>query len=42
MNPARSLAPVVFTGEFGDLWLYWTATFVGTAIAAVIARKKFR
>jgi aquaporin Z len=42
MNPARSLAPVVFTGVFGDLWLYWTATFVGTAIAAVIARKKFR
>jgi aquaporin Z len=42
MNPARSLAPVVFSGVFGDLWLYWTATFVGTAIAAVIARKKFR
>ena len=41
MNPARSLAPVVFSGVFGDLWLYWTATFVGTAIAAILARKKF-
>ena len=42
MNPARSLAPVVFSGVFGDLWLYWTATFVGTASAAIMARKKFR
>jgi aquaporin Z len=42
MNPARSLAPAVLSGILGDLWLYWSATFVGTAIAAIIARKKFR
>jgi aquaporin Z len=41
MNPARSLAPALLSGAVNDLWLYWTATFVGAAIAAAIARKKF-
>ncbi len=41
MNPSRSLAPAIFSGVLGDLWLYWSATFVGTAIVAVIVRKKF-
>ena len=31
MNPARSLAPSLLSGVFADLWLYWTATFVGTS-----------
>jgi aquaporin Z len=42
MNPARSLAPAVLSGVLGNLWLYWSATFAGTAIVAAIARKKFR
>jgi aquaporin Z len=42
MNPARSLAPALLSGSVGDLWLYWTATFVGTSIVALLARKKFR
>ncbi|MFB5622859.1 MAG: MIP/aquaporin family protein, partial [Nitrosarchaeum sp.] len=27
MNPARALAPALFSGIFSDLWLYWTAPF---------------
>jgi aquaporin Z len=30
MNPARSLAPALLSGSIADLWLYWSATFVGT------------
>ncbi len=41
MNPARSLAPALLSGSVGDLWLYWSATFVGTSIVALILRKKF-
>ncbi|MCC2648294.1 MAG: aqpZ2 2 [Nitrososphaeraceae archaeon] len=41
MNPARSLAPALFSGAIGDLWLYWSATFVGTSIIALIYRRKF-
>ena len=40
MNPARSLAPAMLSGVWTDLWLYWTATFVGTAMIAWIYRKK--
>jgi glycerol uptake facilitator-like aquaporin len=41
MNPARSLAPALLSGALGDLWLYLSATFVGTSIAAFLLRKKF-
>jgi len=41
MNPIRSLAPAIFSGSVGDLWLYWTATYVGSGIVAFIYRKKF-
>jgi aquaporin Z len=41
MNPARSLAPALFSGVLANLWLYWTATFVGTSIIATAYRKKF-
>jgi aquaporin Z len=41
MNPARSLAPALFSGAIGDLWLYWSATFVGTSIIAFVYRRKF-
>jgi aquaporin Z len=42
MNPARSLAPALLSGYLGDLWLYWSATFVGTSIVAILVRKKFQ
>lgn len=42
MNPARSLAPALLSGALGDLWLYWTATFAGTAIVAFFLRGIFR
>jgi aquaporin Z len=41
MNPARSLAPALFSGVLVNLWLYWSATFIGTSIVAVILRNKF-
>jgi aquaporin Z len=41
MNPARSLAPAIASGVFGNLWLYWSATFIGTSIVAFFVRKKF-
>ena len=42
MNPARSLAPALLSGVLGNLWLYWTATFIGSSVVALLARKKFR
>jgi aquaporin Z len=41
MNPARSLAPAIASGVRGNLWLYWSATFIGTSIVAFLVRKKF-
>lgn len=41
MNPARSLAPALLSGMLGNLWLYWTATFIGTSIIAFMFRRKF-
>ena len=41
MNPARSLAPALISGSVGDLWLYWSATFVGTSLVAFFLRSKF-
>jgi glycerol uptake facilitator-like aquaporin len=40
MNPARSLAPAILSGYFADLWIYCSATFVGTSLVALIVRKK--
>ncbi|MFL6419089.1 MAG: MIP/aquaporin family protein [Nitrososphaeraceae archaeon] len=40
MNPSRSLAPALVSGMLTDLWLYWSATFVGTTIIAFALRKK--
>jgi aquaporin Z len=42
MNPARSLAPALFSDVLGNLWLYWTTTFIGSSAIAFIARKKFK
>ncbi len=42
MNPARSLAPALLSGILGDLWLYWTATFIGSFSVAFLVRKRFK
>jgi aquaporin Z len=41
MNPARSLAPALLSGALGNLWLYWTATFIGSVAVASFVRRKF-
>jgi len=33
MNPARSLAPAIISGQMDYLWVYLTAPFLGAAIA---------
>jgi aquaporin Z len=40
MNPARSLAPALLSGVIGNLWLYWTATFIGSSAVAILVSKK--
>lgn len=42
MNPIRSLMPSLFTGMVEDLWLYWTAPFIGTVIVSLIFNKILR
>lgn len=41
MNPMRSLAPAVLAGQLNELWLYWTAPFVGMAMVAVLFKRRF-
>jgi aquaporin Z len=38
MNPACSLAPALTSGVLNNLWLYWSATFIGTSIVARMVR----
>ncbi|MDE1863530.1 MAG: aquaporin [Thaumarchaeota archaeon] len=39
MNPARSLAPALLSDSLGSLWLYLTATFIGSGIVAAAYSK---
>ena len=41
MNPARSLAPALVSGVLNNLWLYWSATFIGTSLVAFMFRRVF-
>ena len=41
MNPIRALAPAVLSGFLNDLWIYWSAPFIGSSIIAIIYKKKF-
>ena len=41
MNPIRSLSPAIVTGIPDDLWLYWSAPFIGAAIVGLIYHTKF-
>jgi aquaporin Z len=40
VNPARALGPALFVGGWalGQLWLFWTAPFVGGAIGGLLHR----
>jgi aquaporin Z len=38
MNPARSLAPAVVSGNLADLWIYLTAPLLGAAIGVACCR----
>ncbi|HEV8489274.1 MAG TPA: aquaporin [Candidatus Limnocylindrales bacterium] len=38
VNPARSLAPALMSGQLGPIWIYLTAPFVGAAIGWAIYR----
>ena len=38
MNPARSIAPALFAGEFKDLWIYIGAPIIGALVAVFICR----
>ena len=35
MNPVRSLAPAIISGNLDDLWLYLTAPFFGAVLAVM-------
>lgn len=41
MNPIRSLAPALVTGILDDLWLYWSAPFIGSVAVGIFYRKKY-
>ncbi|GAA5120213.1 aquaporin [Luteolibacter yonseiensis] len=36
MNPVRSLAPAIVSGNFQDLWLYPSATILGALIGVIL------
>lgn len=38
MNPARSLAPALLSGQTGSLWIYLTAPFIGAALGIIGCR----
>lgn len=38
MNPARSLAPAVVTGQWEHLWLYPAAAFIGAFLGVLLCR----
>lgn len=38
MNPARSLAPALFSGNLSSLWIYLTAPFIGAVAASPTCR----
>ena len=38
MNPARSLAPAIMSGNFQHLWLYPLATILGACLAVPLCK----
>lgn len=42
MNPIRSLAPAILSGAIEDLWLYWSAPFIGAVAVGIVYKKRTR
>ena len=42
MNPARSIAPALISGNVEHLWIYIVATILGAVCAAVVFMKVFK
>jgi aquaporin Z len=32
----------LLSGVLGNLWLYWSATFIGSSVVAFMVRSKFK
>jgi aquaporin Z len=41
VNPARSLAPALLSGVVTNLWLYWSATFIGISLLRLYSEEQF-
>jgi MIP family channel proteins len=39
MNPARSLGPALFSGQWQHHWLYWLAPILGAQLAVLVYRQ---
>ena len=39
MNPARSIAPAVFSGDFTGLWIYILGPIIGASLGAIVYQK---
>ena len=40
MNPIRSLSPAIISGNLADLWLYWSAPFIGVILVGLFYKWK--
>jgi glycerol uptake facilitator-like aquaporin len=40
-NPARSIAPAVYNGEWGDVWIYIVGPLAGAIVAGAISMYLF-
>jgi len=38
MNPARSFAPALISGEWANHWVYWVAPIIGASLAALTGK----
>jgi aquaporin Z len=38
MNPARSVAPALVSGDLGGLWIYLCAPILGSSVATLVYR----
>lgn len=41
LNPARSLGPAVWTGDWQDHWIYWVAPTLGGAVTSLVYKTLF-
>jgi aquaporin Z len=41
MNPARTIAPQILSGQFQNIWIYVSGPIVGAALAVGVQRLLF-